>query len=107
MRVVQEILEDIGTKDKPMIFVFNKMDLYEQKTFDEFLPLEVKKEMISNLENYWLEKTKGHAIFVSATENRNTADLRHIIFNQVKKLYLERYPYKAGFWHDIDFGEWK
>jgi GTP-binding protein HflX len=105
MRVVQEILEDIGTKDKPMVIVFNKMDLYDAKTFDEFLPIEVKREMLTSLENYWSDKTKGNAIFVSATENRNTADLRHLIFDKVKKLYLERYPYKAGYFQDYTFEE--
>lgn len=105
MRVVQEILEDIGTKDKPMVIVFNKMDLYEAETFDEFLPIEIKREMLTSLENYWSEKTKGNAIFVSATENRNTADLRHLIFDKVKKLYLERYPYKAGYFQDYSVVE--
>lgn len=105
MRVVQEILEDIGTKDKPMVIVFNKMDLYEAKTFDEFLPVEIKREMLTSLENYWSEKTKGNAIFVSATENRNTSDLRHLIFDKVKKLYLDRYPYKAGYFQDYSVEE--
>jgi GTP-binding protein HflX len=101
MNVVADILEEIGARDKPTIVVFNKMDLYEAKNFDEFLPKEIKRNMLEELETFWRQKTNDNVIFVSATENRNTADLRHIIFNLVKKLYLERYPYKAGYWHDL------
>lgn len=100
MHVVNSILEEIGAKDKPMIIVFNKMDLYEAKNFDEFLPLDVKKSMLLELENSWMARTNENAIFVSATQNRNTGDLRHLIFEKVRKLYLERFPYKAGYWHD-------
>lgn len=101
MNVVADILEEIGARDKPTIVVFNKMDLYEAKNFDEFLPKEIKRNMLEELETFWRQKTNDNVIFVSATENRNTADLRQIIFNLVKKLYLERYPYKAGYWHDL------
>jgi len=100
MHVVNSILEEIGAKDKPVIIVFNKMDLYEAKNFDEFLPLDVKKSMLLELENSWMARTNENAIFVSATQNRNTGDLRHLIFEKVRKLYLERFPYKAGYWHD-------
>ncbi|MBL7799248.1 MAG: GTPase HflX [Chitinophagales bacterium] len=100
MHVVNSILEEIGAKDKPVIIVFNKMDLYEAKNFDEFLPLDVKKNMLLELENSWMARTNENAIFVSATQNRNTGDLRHLIFEKVRKLYLERFPYKAGYWHD-------
>ena len=86
--LVNSILEEIGAKDKPVIIVFNKMDLYEAKNFDEFLPLDVKKSMLLELENSWMARTNENAIFVSATQNRNTGDLRHLIFEKVRKLYL-------------------
>jgi GTP-binding protein HflX len=76
------------------------MDLYEQKNFDEFLPQEVKKSLLQELEQSWMAKTNDNAIFVSATANRNTAELREKIFRKVKELYLVRYPYKAGYWSE-------
>lgn len=100
MNVVNQILEELGAHTKPMIVVFNKMDLYEQKTFDEFTPSEVKKSLLQELQDSWMAKTKENAIFVSATQNRNTAELRQLIFEKVKHLYMERYPYKAGYWQD-------
>jgi GTP-binding protein HflX len=100
MNVVNQILEELGAHTKPVIVVFNKMDLYEQKTFDEFTPSEVKKSLLQELQDSWMAKTKENAIFVSATQNRNTAELRQLIFEKVKHLYMERYPYKAGYWQD-------
>jgi GTP-binding protein HflX len=100
MNVVNEILKELHCSDKPVVVIFNKMDLYEQKKFDEYLPDEVKKNLLEELKQSWMAKTHNNCIFVSATENRNTADLRELLFQKVKKLYLQRYPYKAGYWTD-------
>lgn len=100
MRVVNEILADLKCADKPQIIIFNKMDLYEAKNYDEYLPQEVKQSLLKELTDSWMAKTHNGCIFVSATQNRNTSDLREMIFQKVKTLYLERYPYKAGYWTD-------
>lgn len=100
MNVVNDILKELGCADKPVIIIFNKMDLYEQKQYDEFLPDDVKTSLLNELKQSWMAKTHDNCIFVSAIQNRNTADLRELLFQKVKKLYLERYPYKAGYWQD-------
>ena len=98
MNVVNKILEELGSKDKPMIIVFNKMDLYEKKNLDEFLPAEIRRTLLQEMQDTWMQKTNQNAIFISATENKNTGELRDLIFAKVKELYLARYPYKAGYW---------
>lgn len=100
MKVVQEVLQELKCADKPVIVVFNKMDLYEQNNFDEFLPAEVKSSLLQELQQSWMARTHDNCIFVSAVKNRNTAELRELLFKKVKKLYLDRYPYKAGYWQD-------
>lgn len=100
MRVVRETLEELGAKDKPVIIVFNKMDLYEQNKFDDFLPDTIKKSLLKELEDSWMARTNNNVIFISALQNKNTSELRQLIFEKVKTLYLERYPYKAGYWTD-------
>ena len=100
MNVVNQILSELGAKDKPMIIVFNKMDLYEKKNLDEFLPVDVRKSLLQEMQDTWMQKTNHNAIFISATQNRNTAELRDLIFAKVKELYLQRYPFRAGYWHD-------
>ena len=76
------------------------MDLYETKQFDPYMPAEVKRSMLLELEDSWMAKTNDNAIFVSAVHNRNTALLREKIFTKVKQLYWVRYAYKAGYWQD-------
>lgn len=100
MKVVTQILEELGSKEKPVIVVFNKMDLYEEKNLDEFLPAPIRRSMLQEMKDSWMQKTNHNAIFISATQNRNTGELREKIFDKVKELYLKRYPYKAGYWHE-------
>jgi GTP-binding protein HflX len=102
MNVVTEILKELHCETKPVVVIFNKMDLYEQTRFDEFLPSEVKSGLLKDLKDTWMARTHDNCIFVSATQNRNTADLRQMLFEKVKELYLVRYPYKAGYWQGYD-----
>src|SRR3982750_4237016 len=49
MGVVNKTLQEIGAFDKPMITVFNKMDLYEQTVFDPWLDDSTRKEILNDL----------------------------------------------------------
>lgn len=98
MGVVNKTLQEIGAFDKPVITIFNKMDLYEQNTFDPWLDEEVKREMLTQLESRWQQETNNAAIFVSATERKNIDGLRNTILSKVKQLYEERYPYLTKFY---------
>ena len=95
--VVNKTLQDIKAFDKPMITIFNKMDLYEKNTFDEWLEEPVKKELLEDLRDRWDNETQGNAIFISATEKRNIDLLRKTILEKVREVYKVRYPYKTGF----------
>jgi GTP-binding protein HflX len=98
MGVVNKTLQDIGAFDKPILTIFNKMDLYEENTFDKWLEDSVKQEMLADLEARWQQETNNSAIFVSATARRNIDGLRNTILSRVKKLYEERYPYLTQFY---------
>jgi GTPase len=74
------------------------MDLYEEKTFDDWLDPAVKAQMVEDLKARWNRETNYHAIFVSATEKQNIDGLRQTILDKVKELYAIRYPYKTNFY---------
>ncbi len=93
--VVNKTLQELNAFDKPMLTIFNKMDLYEGKTFDEWLEPTTKKEILNDLEERWQRETHGNAVFISATEKRNLAELRKKILDKVRALYKIRYPYRA------------
>lgn len=96
--VVNKTLQDIGAYDKPMLTIFNKMDLYEERTFDPWLEDEVKKDILDQLKRRWEQETEGACVFISAIERRNIDELRQTILDKVKKLYQERYPYLTQFY---------
>ncbi|MBC8045927.1 MAG: GTPase HflX [Fimbriimonadaceae bacterium] len=97
IKTVQETLKDIGAEEKPVIMIFNKMDLYEQKYFDKYLSDEVKKDILNELKNTWMAKTNSNAIFISAKERKNLEELREKIIDLVIEQYQIRYPYKTEF----------
>ena len=97
MKVVNNTLNELGCSDKPMITVFNKMDLYEERTFDEWLDPEVRENLLEELMKRWQNETQSRCVFVSATERREIDKLRTSILNQVREMYTKRYPYKTGY----------
>jgi len=93
--VVNKTLQEIHAFDKPVIVVFNKMDLYEDKYIDPWLEFSVKQEILRELREKWEHNTDGNCIFISATEKMNIDELRDKILSKVRELYKERYPYKT------------
>jgi len=98
MGVVNKTLQEIGAFEKPIITIFNKMDLYEEQTFDKWLDPEVKSDMLQQLDDRWQHITNNSAIFISAITRQNLDNFRQLILDRVKKLYEERYPYLTNFY---------
>ena len=99
MGVVNKTLQELNSFDKPIIVIFNKMDLYEKNTFDDWLEESTKKEILKDLKERWDQQTSGNAIFISALERTNIDVLRHTILEKVRELYRIRYPYKTTFFY--------
>jgi GTP-binding protein HflX len=95
--VVNKTLQELSAFDKPILVIFNKIDLYETRTFDPWLEEGVKQELLSELRERWERETNGNCVFISATERRNIDDLRRTILEKVRTLYKVRYPYKSEF----------
>lgn len=92
--VVNHTLQELKAFDKPILTIFNKLDLYESVTFDEWLEDEVKQELLLELKEKWDRATGNNCVFISALERKNIDALREIILTKVRELYLIRYPYR-------------
>jgi GTPase len=99
LEVVNKTLAELGCADKLTITIFNKMDMFEKNTFDEWLEDDVKKDILRELKERWEESTKGNCVFVSAIDKQNFAALRQTILNKVRDMYQIRYPYKAEYFY--------
>jgi GTP-binding protein HflX len=97
MGVVNKTLQELNAFEKPIMVVFNKMDLYEKNTFDEWLEESTKKEILADLYERWHRDTNGNAVFISAIEKKNIDVLRNTILEKVRLMYKVRYPYKTEF----------
>jgi GTP-binding protein HflX len=103
MKVVNATLADLGCADKPTITVFNKMDMYEERNFDQWLEPEIKATLLDELRKRWENETTGNCVFVSAIERRAIDQLRATMLAMIREVYVKRYPYKTGF-QQYDYG---
>lgn len=97
--VVNKTLQELNAFEKPTLTIFNKMDLYEKHTFDEWLEPETKQDILNDLYERWQHETGNNAVFVSAVEKRNLEQLRASILEKVREMYRKRYPYKSEFFY--------
>jgi GTPase len=95
--VVNKTLQELKASEKPTLTIFNKMDLYEERTFDEWLEENTKSEILEDLYDRWNNETNGNAVFLAAIEKRNLDKLRETILEKVREMYRVRYPYKSEF----------
>jgi GTPase len=97
INVVKTTLRNLKCDDKPILMVFNKMDLYKKNNFDEFLFDDEREMILDDLKNTWMSQTNDNTIFISATEMENLQEFRVELLDKITKLYKERYPFKAKF----------
>jgi GTP-binding protein HflX len=106
IRVVEQTLGELGCSEKPSMIVFNKIDAYQWTPQDEDDLTPPKKENISldELKRTWMAKLseKGKVngeqfatapIFISAREKQNIDEFRTILYNKVRELHVQKYPY--------------
>jgi len=92
--VVNQTLVELKAADKPMLMVFNKIDAYKpvEKDTDDLTPFLKENLSLEELENNWMAKNNTPAIFISATRRDNIDELRDLIFREVRKILMTRYP---------------
>ncbi|MFD2872433.1 GTPase HflX [Mucilaginibacter ximonensis] len=91
IRAVNETLKDLGASDKQTITVFNKIDAFKpmQMTPDE----EVKPVTLEDFKHSWMAKNSSPAVFISATNKENIDEFRSVLYDYIKQLHVDRYPY--------------
>ena len=95
INVVEKTLADLGCADKPSMLVFNKIDAYTWTPQDEDDLTEPTKENISldELRRTWMAKMQGDCLFISAKNKENIDELRQVLYQRVRELHVQKYPY--------------
>jgi GTP-binding protein HflX len=98
--VVNQTLREMGAGDKPMIMVFNKIDIAPKMPSEEELmemsEFEVEEANFIDFEKLKISYAKKSAInpvFMAAGDGTNIAELRKTIIEEVKKIHKKMYPH--------------
>ncbi len=97
IEVVDNTLKELKINEKPRILVFNKIDAFTYKPQDEFDLNPKAKENFSleDFKNMYFAKTNYPAVFISAKNKENIEEFKNLIFNIVRNMHFERYPYNT------------
>lgn len=98
IHTVNKTLKDLGAADKPTLYVFNKMDAYREKYFDDYLDAETQQEIESDLKQNLKNEFEHDNVLISALTKENIDTLRDKLLAMVKAHYEERYPYQTRQW---------
>ncbi len=102
---VNKILGEIESLNKPSILVFNKIDAYTHKTIDsDDLVTERTKEhyTLEDWKNTWMNEMGENSLFISAIEKENMEQFRNKVFDEVKKIHMQRFPYNDYLYFEYD-----
>lgn len=95
IEVVNETLKDLDIKNKPTILVFNKIDAftYEKKDEDDLTPKLRENYSLEELQSSWMGLSNHPCIFISAKNKVNLDAFKELLYEEVKKVHVIRYPY--------------
>ncbi len=95
IEVVNKTLAEIGGAGKPMIMVFNKIDAYShvEKAEDDLTPRTKENLTLEELMRTWMGRMEENCIFISARTKEHLEEFKQIVYDKVKELHTQRFPY--------------
>lgn len=93
--VVEQTIHEICNEDKPTIVVFNKIDAftYTPKDEDDLTPIRKENLSLQDLQTIWKERLGDNCLWISAIEKENIEQLKSLLYDRVKAIHIQRYPY--------------
>lgn len=104
IEVVEKTLFEIEKELKPTIVVFNKIDAfnYVVKDKDDLTPKTKINLSLEDLKQSWMSKLKDNCLFISAREKTNIDELKALIYDKVKEIHIQRFPYNDFLYHNYE-----
>lgn len=95
IEVVNRTLNEIQAGDKPIIYVFNKIDAFTfvEKHEDDLSPRTKSNISLEEWESSWMGKNNTPSLFVSAKTKENIDELKNTLYEEVKRIHVTRFPY--------------
>ena len=104
IQVVKKTLADLKCSDKPSMIVFNKIDAYQwvEKEEDDLTPSTKENVSLSDLMKTWMARLNDNCIFISARQKINIEELRKVLYDKVRELHVQKYPYNDFLFQKYD-----
>jgi len=97
IRVVEKTLAELGCAEKPQMIVFNKTDAYRwvEKEEDDLTPATRENVSLEELKHTWMAKMAvgQEPLFISAKKKDHIDELRQVLYQKVRELHVQKYPY--------------
>lgn len=102
--VVNQTLQEIGAGDKPVIVIFNKIDNYKwvEKDPDDLTPRTKENITLEELKQTWMAKMNYKTLFISAKTKENIEEMKAVLYEEIKKLHIQIYPYNNFLYDTYD-----
>ena len=103
IEIVNKTLAE-GGAGKPCILIFNKIDAYTyvEKAPDDLTPRTKDNLTLEELMNTWMAKMEDNCLFISAREKINMEEFKGVVYNRVKALHVQRFPYNDFLYQTYD-----
>ena len=104
IQVVDKTVSELGAGGKPTMIVFNKIDAYTyiEKDADDLTPKTKENVTLEELMHTWMAKMNDNCIFISARNKTNIEELRRLLYNKVRELHVQKYPYNDFLYQTYD-----
>ena len=104
---VNKTLEEIKSSGKESILVFNKIDnfSYIEKEEDDLTDRTNENISLEEWKKTWMAKMGKKVLFISATEKENIDELKRLMYNTVRKIHIERFPYNDFLYQNYEVEE--
>ncbi|MDR3250666.1 MAG: GTPase HflX [Tannerella sp.] len=105
--VVNRTLSEIDKTPKPVIIVFNKIDLFTfvPKEDSDLTPRTRENISLDELKTTWMNRLPDNCIFISARNRTNLDELKGKMYERVKEIHVTRFPYNDFLFQDYDSGD--
>ena len=100
---VNKILGEIDSASKPVIMVFNKIDAYKHEIIAEDDLITEKSKAHYTLDDWektWMNDLGKESLFISALNKDNLEDFKGKVYDAVKKIHIQRFPYNNFLYQD-------
>ncbi len=106
IKVVEKTLADLGCAEKPSMIIFNKVDAYRwvEKDEDDLTPATKENVSLDDLIKTWMTRLSGECLFISALEKTGYDTLRQVLYNKVRELHVQKYPYNDFLYEHYEEG---